>query len=84
MLVFDRACAFTAEIIVIVNILWGGTWLVDLIVSRRLGKKRNVQGRHWPRFAYNIPTWFVTAWFWTRMKSLDEEYEPTPGGLRSS
>ena len=46
MLVFDRACAFTAEIIVILNILWGGTWLVDLTVSRRVGKNRNVQGRH--------------------------------------
>jgi len=80
MLVFDRACAFTAEIIVILNILWGGTWLVDLTVSRRLGKNRNVQGLYWARFAYNVPTWFVTAWFWTRMASLDEEYAPTPGG----
>jgi hypothetical protein len=37
LLVFGEASAFTAEIIVILNILWGGTWLVDLTVSRRLG-----------------------------------------------
>jgi hypothetical protein len=81
MLMFDRACAFTAEIIIILNILWGGTWLVDLTASRRLGKNRNIQGLQWARFAYNVPTWFVTAWFWTRMASLNEaEYAPTPGG----
>jgi hypothetical protein len=93
-LVFDRARAFTAEIIVILNILWGGTWLVDLTVSRTPGMNKtaasqglkafhlsHVQGLHWARFAYNVPAWFVTAWFWTRLAGPDEEeYAPTPGG----
>lgn len=87
MLTFQHACTFTAEIIVILFIHWGGfiglLYSTDIVLasSPNDSVSRFGVGKSYALYA---PLWIGTAfstWFWLRLATVGEaDFEPTPGG----
>lgn len=85
MLTFQHACTFTAEIIVILFIHWGG--FIGLLYSSDAASTRYDRfsrlgiGKSYTMAA---PLWIGTAfstWFWLRLATAGEvDFQPTPGG----
>ena len=86
LLVFQVECTFTAELIVVLDVLWGGSFLVLLPyfvsepLSQQLRREANrglaLFGAAFTMFA--IP---VTTWFWIRLAALGEiDFVPSPMG----
>lgn len=89
LLVFQQKCTFTAEMIVVLNFLWGGNyialvpWKFTKIESAK-GSASLLSGQAGVDFlqlsspALSLP---VTAWFWLRLALRgQEDFLPTPGG----
>ncbi len=66
LLAFQHNCAFTAEIIVVLNIFWGGTLLVMVPFARLLAniKTTGLGLALIPLILSMLP---VSAWFWLRL-----------------
>lgn len=66
LLAFQHECAFTAEIIIVLNIFWGGTALVMVPFVRLLAdiKTTGLGLALIPLILSMLP---VTAWFWLRL-----------------
>lgn len=83
LLVFQQQCTFTVEMIVILNILWGGFYITSPppeIGEADQGKTR-AHGLGFVRFQFYIMSIPVTAWFWLRLASVGQiDFVPTPGG----
>lgn len=80
LLVFQRECTFTAEIIIVLNIFWGGTLLVMVPFVRLLAdiETTGLGLALIPLIISMIP---VSTWFWLRLALYGEtDFVPTPGG----
>jgi hypothetical protein len=79
-LVFQHACAFSVEIIILLTILWGGSFLV-LVPLYTDPSQRKIRGLDliFSRIVFLLVP--VTAWFWWRMALMGQvDFTPTPGG----
>jgi len=87
MLTFQHACTFTAEVIVILFIYWGGytglvystnTAITSILESKTQSFSTGLS------FALAAPTWLgigFSMWFWLRLATAGEvDFTPTPGG----
>jgi hypothetical protein len=82
LLVFRNECAFTAEIIVMLNIIWGGTYQVML---PHMGKGREKKlsgflGLKGVTMVFMLTLVPISAWFWLRIASVGEDFVATPSG----
>lgn len=78
--VFQPECTLTAEIIVVLNIFWGGTLLVMVPFVRLLAdiRRTGLCLALLPLILSMLP---VSAWFWLRLALHGEvDFVPTPGG----
>lgn len=78
LLTFQRDCAFTAEVIIVLNIFWGGTFLVMVPFVRLLAdtKTTDLGLALIPLMVSMLP---VSAWFWLRLALRGEvDFVATP------
>ena len=89
LLIFQDGCAYTAEMIILLNILWGGTYLVlmPFLAGERASKKtsdslrQRTKGLLVVAFPLTMSLIPLTAWFWTRLATVGEgDFAQTPGG----
>jgi hypothetical protein len=85
LLIFKHECAFTAEIIIMLNVIWGRIYLVTLSYTNgeeeRKKKWRSFLGLKGVFLAFMLAIVHVSAWFWLRMASAGEaDFVPTPSG----
>ncbi len=82
MLIFQRECAFTAEIIIIINILYGGAFMVLLPYLTASGRKwswNDLRGLETAALWIFAPLWPISTWFWLRLATVGEvDFAPTP------
>lgn len=80
LLAFQHDCAFTAEIIIILNIFWGGTVLVMVPFVRLLADIRTT-GLGLALIPLILSMLPVSAWFWLRLATHGEvDFVKTNGG----
>lgn len=80
LLAFRRECAFTAEIIVILNIFWGGTLLVMVPFVQLLADIRTT-GLALALIPLVLSMLPVSTWFWLRLALYGEvDFVQTNGG----
>lgn len=80
LLAFQHACAFTAEIIIVLNIFWGGTLLVMVPFVQLLADIRTT-GLGLALIPLILSMLPVSAWFWLRLALHGEvDFVPTNGG----
>jgi hypothetical protein len=86
LLIFKHECAFTAEIIVMLNVIWGGLYHVML---PHMGGGEEERKKKWGGYlglkgvliVFSFALVPVSAWFWLRMASVGEaDFVATPGG----
>ena len=89
LLIFRKDCAFSAEVIVILYLLWGGVYIVfeqSLVEIFSIDQSRPLQALSALQMLYFtivvtgllVPT---TAWFWIRMATVGEtDFLSSPGG----
>ena len=78
LLAFQRDCAFTAEVVIVLNIFWGGTALVMVPFVRLLAdtKTTGLGLALIPLIVSMLP---VSAWFWLRLALRGEtDFVATP------
>jgi hypothetical protein len=93
LITFQHACTFTAEVIVILFIYWGGytglLYTTDAVIQsledRYAGSTSSYFGVGLS-YALMIPTWLGIAfslWFWLRLGTAGEvDFARTPGGTK--
>ncbi|KAI1621399.1 hypothetical protein EDD37DRAFT_114260 [Exophiala viscosa] len=82
-LVLRPECVFTAEIMVMLNIIWGGTFQVmsPSIAEFTHRKDFVMDGIQVALMLVNGSVISLSAWFWVRMASVGEtDFVATPGG----
>jgi hypothetical protein len=80
LLAFQHECAFTAEIIIVLNIFWGGTLLVMVPFVQLLADVRTT-GLGLALIPLILSMLPVSAWFWLRLALHgDADFLQTPGG----
>ncbi len=88
-LIFQRECAFTVDIVVVLDILWCSTEIYflslpyegDEPVSPDEEWIDKIRGRGLAYPVYAAPAAVVALWLWLRMATVGEiDFEPTPGG----
>ncbi|KAI1614504.1 hypothetical protein EDD36DRAFT_464339 [Exophiala viscosa] len=82
-LVLRPECVFTAEIMVMLNIIWGGTYQVmsPFIAEFTHRKDFVMDGIQVALMLVNGSVISLSAWFWVRMASVGEtDFVATPGG----
>ena len=87
LLTFEHECTFTAEIIVILFIFWGGfivscygSPIMDHLVRRPIPKGR-FRGTSMAILPPFLLMQIFSLWFWIRLATAEEiDYSPTPGG----
>jgi hypothetical protein len=79
LLIFQSDCAFTAEMIVLLTTLWGGSYIVLLpFIQWKRGERRGLELMLLPVFLPLVP---ISAWFWIRIAAAGEvDFNPTPSG----
>lgn len=80
LLAFQHDCTFTAEIIIVLNIFWGGTLLVMVPFVQLLAdiQTTGLGLALLPLILSMLP---VSAWFWLRLALYGEvDFAPTKGG----
>jgi hypothetical protein len=78
-LTFRRECTFTAEIMVVLNIFWGGTLLVMVPFVRFLADSKTT-GLGLALIPLVLPMIPVSVWFWLRLGFYGEmDFLQTPG-----
>ena len=84
---FQHTCTFTAEIIIVLFMYWGGfsalTYSCSAVVKPMMGKEATGFGTGL-NMALIAPMWTGIAfstWFWLRLATAGEvDFTPTPGG----
>lgn len=84
LLIFRRECAFTAEIIILIDILYGGALLVlmpFLAESDREWNWSDLKGLDTASLWLFLPLLPISTWFWVRLATVGEvDFASTPGG----
>lgn len=92
LITFQHACTFTAEVIVILFIYWGGytglLYTTDAVIQTLEDRSAGSTNYFGVGLSYALmsPTWFGIAfslWFWLRLGTVGEvDFARTPGGTR--
>lgn len=85
LLIFERDCTFTAEMIVILYLMVAGMFISMLgyktSAKQTTGGGRSIHGLEWVAWPAGFTALSLSAWFWVRLASTDEsDFTQTPGG----
>ena len=80
-LMFQNNCSYTAEVIVLLNLLWGGSQTVLMPYVDNEFKWKPLRGLQLLIIPLLLPLITVSTWFWVRLAVFGEvDFAPTPRG----